>query len=96
MLIRYLSERREGSILAIDADPSSNLHSVLGLELEETIGDIREDMLDVVQGTSATASSMPGGLSKQDYLDYQVRMALVENENRLRQAVRQIGRCLEK
>jgi alanine-synthesizing transaminase len=24
-----------------------------------------------------------------------VRMALVENENRLRQAVRQIGRCLE-
>ena len=25
-----------------------------------------------------------------------VRMALVENENRLRQAVRQIGRCLEK
>ena len=25
-----------------------------------------------------------------------VRMALVENENRLRQAVRQIGRCLKK
>ena len=25
-----------------------------------------------------------------------VRMALVENENRLRQAVRQIGRCLER
>jgi alanine-synthesizing transaminase len=24
-----------------------------------------------------------------------VRMALVENENRLRQAIRQIGRCLE-
>ena len=25
-----------------------------------------------------------------------LRLALVENENRLRQAVRQIGRCLEK
>jgi alanine-synthesizing transaminase len=25
-----------------------------------------------------------------------VRMALVENENRLRQAVRQIGRCLQR
>ncbi|HUT20832.1 MAG TPA: AAA family ATPase, partial [Anaerolineae bacterium] len=36
MIIRYLAEHKLGTILAIDADPSSNLHSVLGLELEET------------------------------------------------------------
>ena len=35
MLVRYLGEQQLGTILAIDADPSSNLHSVLGLELEE-------------------------------------------------------------
>jgi CO dehydrogenase maturation factor len=80
MIVRYLSERGLGTILAIDADPSSNLHSVLGMELEETIGDIREDMLDEVQTSSGTASSMVGGMSKQDYLDYQVRMALVEGD----------------
>jgi CO dehydrogenase maturation factor len=80
MVVRYLVERKGGSILAIDADPSSNLHSVLGLDLVETIGDIREDMLDEVQATGAMAGSMPGGMSKQDYLDYQVRMALVEGE----------------
>ena len=58
MIIRYLSERRQGTILAIDADPSSNLHTVLGMELDMTIGDIREDMLDEIQARSGTASSM--------------------------------------
>lgn len=81
LLIRYLVERRRGSILAIDADPSSNLNYVLGMEVESTIGDIREDMLDQVQASSSAAGSMPGGMSKQDYLDYQIRMALVEGDD---------------
>jgi CO dehydrogenase maturation factor len=81
LLIRYLSERKHGSILAIDADPSSNLNYVLGMDVEETIGDIREDMLDQVQTSSALAGSMPGGMSKQDYLDYQIQMAVVEGDS---------------
>jgi len=76
--IRYLLEERGGSILAIDADPAMNLPLVLGLEVEQTIGDIREEMLQLVQSSGALAGSMPGGLSKQEYLDYQVQMALVE------------------
>jgi len=80
LLIRYLVEERGGSILAIDADPASNLDMVLGMEVEQTVGDIREDMLDLVQSAGALAGSMPGGMSKQDYLDYQVQMALVEGE----------------
>ncbi len=80
LLIRYLVEERSGSILAIDADPATNLNMVLGMEIEETVGDIREDMLDMAQSSSALASSMPGGMSKQDYLDYQVQMALTEGE----------------
>jgi CO dehydrogenase maturation factor len=78
MMVRYLSEKTGGSILAIDADPSSNLNDVLGMQLEETIGDIREDMLDQVQTSAASASAMSGGMGKQDYLDYQIRMAMVE------------------
>jgi len=73
-------EKRNGSILAIDADPSSNLNMVLGMEIEQTVGDIRENMLDMVQASSALASSMPGGMSKQEYLDYQVQMALEEGD----------------
>jgi CO dehydrogenase maturation factor len=73
-------EERSGAILAIDADPASNLNFVLGMELHQTIGAIREDMLDQVQTSGALAGSMPGGMSKQEYLDYQVQMSLVEGE----------------
>jgi CO dehydrogenase maturation factor len=80
LLIRYLLEERQGSILAIDADPSSNLNLVLGMEVDQTVGEIREEMLGLVQSSGARAGSMPGGMSKQDYLDYHVQMALVEGE----------------
>jgi CO dehydrogenase maturation factor len=50
------------------------------MEVGETIGDIREDMLDKVQTSFALAGSMPGGMSKQDYLDYQIQMAVVEGD----------------
>ncbi|MGD2105943.1 MAG: AAA family ATPase [Anaerolineae bacterium] len=80
LLIRYLMEERGGAILAIDADPASNLNFVLGMELHQTIGEIREDMLEQVQTSGALAGSMPGGMSKQEYLDYQVQMSLVEGE----------------
>jgi CO dehydrogenase maturation factor len=79
-LIRYLLEERGGAVLAIDADPAMNLPLVLGMEVETTVGDIREDMLDLVQSSGALAGSMPGGMSKQEYLDWQVKMALVEGD----------------
>jgi CO dehydrogenase maturation factor len=80
LLIRYLIEARNGSILAIDADPATNLNLVLGMEVERTVGDIREGMLDMVESSGALAGSMPGGMSKHEYLDYQIQMALTEGE----------------
>jgi CO dehydrogenase maturation factor len=80
LIIRYLIEERSGSILAIDADPASNLNLVLGMAVEQSVGGIREEMLDQVQSSSTLAGAMPGGMSKQDYLDYQVQMALVEGD----------------
>ena len=80
LLVRYLIEHCDGAVLAIDADPASNLNLVLGMEVEQTVGSIREEMLDMVQTSGALAGSMPGGLSKQEYLDYQVQMALEEGD----------------
>jgi CO dehydrogenase maturation factor len=80
LLIRYLREERSGAILAIDADPATNLNMVLGMDVEQTIGAVREEMLDQVQSSGALAGSMPGGMSKQEYLDYQVQMSLVEGQ----------------
>lgn len=82
MVIKYLAQNQTGSILAIDADPSSNLNMVLGLDLEWTVGDIREDMLQKVKSSltegGAAMGVMPGGASKREYLDYHVRSSLAE------------------
>ncbi|MCP4537234.1 MAG: AAA family ATPase [Chloroflexi bacterium] len=80
LLIRYLMEKHDGSILAIDADPASNLNMVLGMDMGQTVGGIREDMLGQVQSSGALAGSMPGGMSKQEYLDYEVQMAIEEGD----------------
>jgi CO dehydrogenase maturation factor len=75
LLTRYLIQNQKGRILAIDADPSSNLHLVLGLPQAQTVGDLREESRENVQ-TGAAA-----GLPRQDWLDYAVRMALEEGDD---------------
>jgi len=71
-LIQHLIEHNSGNILAIDADPSTNLHLVLGVALEETVGDIREETLQEVYRGGL------GGISKHDYLEVRINQALVE------------------
>jgi CO dehydrogenase maturation factor len=82
MLIKYLAQSQSGSILAIDADPSSNLNMVLGLDLDWTVGQIREDMLQQVKTSllegGAAMGTLAGGMSKREYLEYHVRTALAE------------------
>jgi CO dehydrogenase maturation factor len=84
MVIKYLVQNKPGPILAIDADPSSNLNMVLGLDLDWTVGEIREDMLAQVKSSlvvgGAAMGSLPGGISKHDYLDHQIRASLAEGE----------------
>ena len=82
MAIKYLAQSGRGAIFAIDADPSSNLNMVLGLDLDWTVGDIREDMLSKVKESitagGATMGGLPGGVSKREHLDYQIRSSLSE------------------
>jgi len=85
MIVKYLSQNQTGPILAIDADPSSNLNMVLGLDLDWTVGDIREDMLAQVKhsllGSGAAMGALPGGITKHDYLDHQIRASLAEGQS---------------
>jgi len=84
LVIKFLVHKRNGSILAIDADPSSNLNMVLGLDLEWTVGDIREGMLEKVKESLSSGGvamgSLPGGITKRDYLNYEIRSALSEGD----------------
>ena len=84
MIIKYLIQKQSSPILAIDADPSANLNMVLGVDLDWTVGAIREDMLKQVQGsqnvTGAARGSVGGGMSKHDYLDMEIRSSLIESD----------------
>jgi CO dehydrogenase maturation factor len=83
LIIKCLAETRGGAILAIDADPSSNLNLVLGMEMEWTVGDIREDLLGQVRRSltagGAAMGALPGGITKREHLDYQIRSSLAES-----------------
>ncbi len=41
LLVKYISEKTP-NVLAVDADPDSNLPDALGVEVERTLGDVRE------------------------------------------------------
>jgi CO dehydrogenase maturation factor len=75
LLVRRLTARGDGPVLAIDADPASNLNDVLDLSLERTVGDIREDTAD-----KARANQLEAGIAKQDLLDYEINASIVESE----------------
>lgn len=73
MLIGSIVRSGMGPLLAIDADPASNLHLALGMPMPSTVGEIREKM--AVRGTDGSLGvTMP----RQDHLDLEVRMALEE------------------
>ena len=75
LTVKYLREIGRTPVLAIDADPSSNLNMALGMELGETVGQIREDTRDQVTG-----GTFQQGISKPDWFEYQVLNCLVEGD----------------
>ncbi|MCD8097019.1 MAG: AAA family ATPase [Lachnospiraceae bacterium] len=78
MLIQYLAEQKKGPILAVDADANSNLNEVLGVEVEMTLGDIRDELEN---SETAKESPIPKGMSKQDYTEFRFDSALVEEDD---------------
>lgn len=75
LLVKLLSQK--GLILALDADPSTNLNQALGLPLDDsqTIGTIREKMTeDVSRGTLSPT------VVKQEYLFGKIVESLAESK----------------
>ena len=78
MLVEYLCQKKNGPVLAVDADANSNLNEVLGVEVEETLGDIRED---IAQAEMAMDSPIPKGMTKADYAEMRFSDALTEADD---------------
>jgi CO dehydrogenase maturation factor len=78
MMIDWLCKNGKGPVLAVDADANSNLNEVLGVEVETTLGDLRED---VANAELMENNPIPVGMSKQDYLDIKFNSALIEEDD---------------
>jgi len=76
LIVMRLVEKGLKPILAVDADSNSNLDLVLGVELNATIGGVREDLSEQVQ-----KQKLPAGMSKQDILEMQIEQSLVETRD---------------
>lgn len=70
LLIRYLIEKGRGPVLAVDADANSNLNEVLGLQIGDTLGGLREQM----------KRDTPEGMTKDVFMEMKLGQAVVEAE----------------
>lgn len=73
VLIRNISNKKEGVILAVDADSNATLGQMLGVEVKQTIGDLRENLLN-------EAENIPATMSKFEWVKYQLQLAMTEGE----------------
>lgn len=77
-LISYLTDHGKGPILAVDADANANLNEVLGVEIESTLGEVREI---VANAENDDDSPIPTGMSKADYVEYKFNSVLAEEDD---------------
>jgi len=73
LITRYFTKHGNSPLLAIDADPNSNLGETLGLGIEKTVGDIREDFMKDPQ-------AVPSGMDKVIYLEMLMNQVLIEQK----------------
>jgi CO dehydrogenase maturation factor len=73
LIVRYLQRKGLGPILAVDADPSSNLVDALGLPVKQSLGTAREDFFE-------TKGKLPPGMTKETYLEMKLHEILVESQ----------------
>lgn len=67
-LIKFLVETGRTPVLAVDADANANLNEVLGLKVEGTLGEAREEM----------KKGVASGMTKDVFMEMKLQQAVVE------------------
>ncbi len=73
LLIRYLLNKKSGSILAVDADPNATLAETLGVNVQGTLVGIMDEMCK-------NLDKLPIGMTKEDYMNMQIQNSISENK----------------
>ncbi len=78
LLIQYLCESGKKPVLAVDADANSNLNEVLGVDVEVTLGELREE---IERAGVDSRYQIPSGMTKQAYLEMRLADAVAEQDD---------------
>lgn len=73
LVIKYLTNNKMGTVLAVDADPNANLGEALGMQTEATISELLEQTKD--------PKSLPVGMSKEVFIEYKLQQSLAESKD---------------
>lgn len=71
LLVKIIKEKKLGSVLAVDADPNSNLGDVLGITPAVSIGAVIDEI-------AAHPDKIPSGMPKDRFIEYEVQTAVSE------------------
>ncbi len=77
MMIDHLIKSGKGPLLVVDADANSNLNEVLGVDVDITLGDVREEIAQA----ELKGNVIPKNMTKADYAQFRFNSALVEEDD---------------
>lgn len=72
LLIRELMRQEKGIILAVDADPNSNLNEALGIDVDDSISNILEEV--------RLGDDVPTGMGKDSFTEYRLNQIIKEGK----------------
>jgi CO dehydrogenase maturation factor len=75
MVIGYLLRTGKTPVFAVDADANVNLNEQLGVDVDSTIGGMREELRNKIG-----MNEVPAGMSKDMYMEYLLQDTLIESE----------------
>ena len=78
LMVQYLCDKRKTPVLAVDADANSNLNEVLGVDVDMTLGDVREE---VARAENRVNNPIQASMSKADYTEIMFNRCLVEEDD---------------
>lgn len=71
LTVRHLLQKKLRPVLAIDADANLNFNEVLGVEIKQTVADVRDDLLE-------NMGLLPAGMDKNTWIELQLQESMTE------------------
>ena len=73
LIVQALINKKDGAVLAVDADPDSNLAGLLGVTVDKSIGELRDELLKDIK-------NFPAGMTKANYIESGLHQVIEEED----------------